>query len=103
MTKSSDPDTDRKRQAVEAIRRLQGSKSTLPVDPRGDQQRRLNDRAATRSLAKQVAVLQLHRWRGSPPDVPLPSELDDLRRGGRPLDDLTPADLADTYTNRTRP
>ena len=98
-----DPEHERKRAAVLAIRALQGSQSTLPVDPRGDQQRRLNDRAATRSLAKQVAVLQLHRWRGSPPDVPLRSELDDLRRGGRPLDDPTPADLADTYTNRTRP
>ena len=103
MTKSSDPDTDRKRQAVLAIRALQGSQSTLPVDPRGDQQRRLDDRAASRSLAKQVAVLQLHRWRGSPPDVPLPSELDELRSGGRPLDALSPADLVDSYTNRTRP
>lgn len=99
---AADPERERKRAAVLAIRALQGSQSTLPVDPRGDQQRRLNDRAASQSLAKWAAVLQLRRHRGTPSDLPPPSEVDDLRRGGRPLDDLTPADLADTYKNGSK-
>ena len=97
-----DPEHERKRAAVLAIRALQGSQSTLPVDPRGDQQRRLNDRAASRSLAKWAAVLQLRRHRGTPSDLPPPSELEELRGGGRPLDDLSPADLAADYKNRNR-